>query len=449
MLTMGAAEMNAQTEYSRESNDFALNFFEKVMEVRKDSSVIVSPLGVSFVLGMLDYGAKGQTAQEINSALGTTDAEALAEWHHSLMTTLPTLDDKTELGIANAILLNSAKGFSLLPTYAEQMQTQYEALIENKDFYQQATLDFINDWGKEQTKGMIPQVLKQLNPDMVSLLMNALYFKGVWSKTFDPELTSRDRFLTADGKHEEVAMMHANDSYPYAANGLYKTVRLDYGRSSSARSYPKGLENGAYSMYVMLPEWNHTIAEVLTAMKSSDWMSAPVMTDDVHLSLPQFSSESNLDLKDILKALGMSAMFAPGQADFSGMIDLGDTDDRLFISMFKQVARIEVDENGTKAAAVTITGTETTSIPNNEFNACRPFLYAIVENSTHTICFIGQFTGKGTDASARPINVTNISRPKSDNTPATGILFDLTGRRVLTAPQTGIYIRNGKKILVR
>ena len=437
LLTVGTAEMNAQTEYSRESNDFALNFFEKVMEVRKGSSVIVSPLGVSFVLGMLDCGAKGQTAQEINSALGTTDAAALAEWHHSLMTTLPTLDDKTELGIANAILLNSAKGFSLLPTYAEQMHTQYEALIESKDFYQQTTLDFINDWGKEQTKGMIPQVLKQLNPDLVSLLMNALSFKGVWSKTFDPELTSKDYFLTADGKHEEVAMMHANDSYPYAANDLYKTVRLDYG-------------TGAYSMYVMLPEWNHTIAEVLTAMKSCDWMSAPEMTEDVHLSLPQFSSESDLNLKDILKALGMSAMFAPGQADFSGMIDLGDTDDRLFISMFKQVARIEVDENGTKAAAVTITGTETTSIPNNEFNACRPFLYAIVENSTHTICFIGQFTGKGTDASARPIKtVTGILRPQSGNTPEAGNLFDMTGRRVLTPPQKGIYIRNGRKILVK
>ena len=202
-------------------------------------------------------------------------------------------------------------------------------------------------------------------------------------------------------------------------------------------------------MYVMLPEWNHTIAEVLTAMKSSDWMSTPVMTDDVHLSLPQFSSESDLDLKDILKALGMPTMFAPGQADFSGMIDLGDTGDRLFISMFKQVARIEVDENGTKAAAVTITGTEATSIPNNDFNACRPFVYVIVENSTHTICFIGQFTGKGTDASACPINVTSISRPQSGNTPVADNLFDMTGRRVLTPPQKGLYIRNGRKILVK
>ena len=433
LLTLGTAAENAQTMLSEESNEFALNFFEKVIEARKDSSVIVSPLGVSFVLGMLDSGASGQTAHEINSGLGTNDAAALTQWHHSLMTALPTLDDKTELGIANAIVLNSAKGFSLLPAYAELMQTQYEALIESKDFSDAATLDYINNWGKEQTKGMIPQVLKRLNTSMVSLLMNVLYFKGVWSKTFDPELTSRDHFLTADGKYEDVAMMHANDSYPYAAYDLYKTVRLDYGK-------------GSYSMYVLLPEWGHTIAEVLAAMKTSDWMQAPVMTDDVHLSLPQFSSESDLNLVDILKACGISAMFDPSRADFSGMTDLSDLDENLYVELFKQVTKIEVDENGTKAAAVTIGGMAETAIPNNEFNACRPFLYVIVENVSHTICFMGQFTGKGTDASARPIN-TGISAPTAGQKPRN--IYDLQGRRLLNAPKEGIYITEGKKRMAR
>ena len=439
LLWMGAATVNAQTTLSEKPNEFALDFFEKVIEARKDSSVIVSPLGVSFVLGILDCGACGQTAQEINSALGTNDAAAMAQWHHSLMTTLPTLDDQTELGIANAIVLNSAKGFTLLPAYAEQMQTQYEALIESKDFGDAATLDYINNWGKEQTRRMIPQVLRRLSPSMVSLLMNALCFKGVWSKTFDPEMTSRDRFLTADGKYEEVAMMHANDSYPYAANDLYKTVRLDYG-------------HGSYSMYVLLPEWDHTITEVLSAMKTTtlsgtgDWMQAPVMTDDVHLSLPQFTSESDLSLVDILKACGISAMFDPSRADFSGMADLNDLDENLYVELFKQVAKIEVDENGTKAAAVTIGGMAETAIPNNEFNACRPFLYVIVENVSHTICFMGQFTGKGTDASARPIN-TGISAPTAGQKPRN--IYDLQGRRLLNAPKEGVYITDGKKRIAR
>ena len=439
LLTLGTAAVNAQATLSEKSNEFAINFFEKVIGARKDSSVIVSPLGVNFVLGMLDSGASGQTAHEINSALGTNDAATLAEWHHSLITTLPTLDDKTELGIANAIVLNSAKGYSLLPAYAEQMQTQYEALIESKDFGDAATLDYINNWGKEQTRRMIPQVLRRLNPSMVSLLINALYFKGVWSKTFDPELTSRDCFLTADGKYEEVAMMHANDSYPYAAYDLYKTVRLDYGK-------------GSYSMYVLLPEWGHTITEVLAAMKTStlsgtgDWMQAPVMTDDVHLSLPQFSSESELSLVDILKACGVSAMFDPSCADFSGMSDLSDLDENLYVELFKQVAKIEVDENGTKAAAVTIGGMAETAIPNNEFNACRPFLYVIVENVSHTICFMGQFTGKGTDASARPIN-TGISAPAADKKSRN--IYDLQGRRLEVTPKNGIYIVEGKKRMAK
>ena len=431
LLTMSLAQYAAllMPLQTSGSDNFALNFFEKVVEARGDSSVIVSPLGVSFVLGMLDGGADGQTAQEINHALGAADADALTQWHHQLMATLPTLDDKTELGIANAIVLNSAKGFTLLPTYAAQMERLYEALITSRDFGNPSTLDYINGWGKEQTKGMIPRVLKQLSPNMVSLLMNALYFKGVWSKTFDPELTARDYFLTPDGKYEEVAMMHANGAYPYAANDIYRTVRLDYG-------------NGSYSMYLMLPDWGHTIREVLAQMKETDWMSAPVMTDDVNLAIPQFTSESSLDLTDVLKALGMPTMFDPGQADFSHMADLSDLDGNLFISLFKQVARIEVDENGTKAAAVTVAGVETTAIPNNGFIANRPFLYAIVENTTSTICFMGQFTGKGPDASARPIG-SGIPSPTTDTQPES--LYDLMGRRLTAMPKGGIYIKDGKK----
>lgn len=432
-LTLGMTIVPARPEQTQVNNIFSLNFFEKVLNMKGDSSVIASPLGVSFMLGMLDNGAVGETAQEINQVMGVTDAGMLASYQQNLMMTFLTLDERAEFNVANSIVLNNSLGCSFLPAYVDKMQTKYDALIRSLDFRQPSTLDYINNWSSEKTKGRIPQLLKKLDPILLSVLMNAIYFKGIWSKTFDPKLTCKDHFIAADGTVQEISMMHSDTARAYADNGTFKTVKLDYG-------------NGSYSMYVMLPEWSHSISDVLNVMKTTDWMKAPKMADGLDVCLPQFTSESDIRLNDIIEDMGMPAMFNPVKADFSGMVDLSTLSDNLYVTLFRQKAKIEVDENGTKAVAVTVAGMEVTGMSDTSFYANRPFLYAIVENATSTICFIGQYTGVGEDVAAKGIG-TRILKPIVEQHHRG--LYNLSGSKLNAESGSGIYIKDGTKMIAK
>jgi serpin B len=423
--------VSGQTEQTQVNNDFSLNLFEKVISLKGDSSVVVSPLGVNFMLGMLDNGATGQTAEEINKTLGVSDASILASYHQNMMTTYRALDPKTEFGIANCIILNQTKGYSFLPAYVDSMQTKYNALIRFMNFNESSTLDYINHWSSEKTKGMIPQILGNLNPNLVWVLMNSIYFKGIWSTLFDPNFTSNGQFLAADGSKQIVKMMSSEVAREYAENDTYQILKLDYG-------------NKSYSMYFILPQKGCSLLDVISAMKKTDWIKTPKMTQRLGVGLPKFTTESFIDLSGIIKGMGMPTMFDPAKADFSDMMDFSKLADNLYVDMFLQKAKIEVDENGTKAAATTVTG-GTTGLMEHYFYANHPFLYAIVENATSTICFIGQYTGigaasteDGTDGIVNPIEEIHQKG-----------LYDISGRKLNAVPSKGLYIMDGKKMIAK
>ena len=410
-----------EQELINSNNDFAFNLFRKA---RGDKSKILSPLSITFALGMLNNGADGETLKEINQTLGFGEAgaDAINAFCQKMLKESNTLDEKTKALIANTIFMNEGMGYHLQEGFMDKVNTYYDAQPQNRDFNDGETMDVINQWASDHTMGMIPEVLKEdsFNPDAVSYLLNALYFKGIWSSPFKKEATQDEPF----GGGDEVPMMHNfREGLLYAENDLYQAVRLPYG-------------NGAYRMDVFLPREDKTVGEVLETLSGDNWQPEYENTG-VDLKLPRFETDTNQDLEGVMAELGMPKAFSI-DAEFPYFCN-GNP----YIGKMFQVAKIKLDEEGTEAAAVTVIEM-TESIPQRaDFHANRPFLYIISEQSTGAIFFIGQYTG-GVTADIRTDIVGTKSEPK---TGANNLIYNLSGQRLSQEPVRGLYIKNGKVMI--
>ena len=404
------------------NNDFAFNLFRKA---RGEKSKILSPLSITFALGMLNNSAEGQTLQEINQTLGFGEAgaDAINAFCQKMLKESNTLDEKTKALIANTIFVNEGCGYRLQEGFVDKVNTYYDAQPQNRDFYDGETMDVINQWASDHTMGMIPKVLneKTFKPYSISYLLNALYFKGIWSSPFRKENTQDEPF----GGGDEVPMMHMEKSIGYAENDLYQTVRLPYG-------------NGAYRMDIFLPREDKTVGEVLETLSGSNWQQKYQNTL-IDLKLPRFETSTNQPLVQVMAELGMPTAFTE-EAEFPYFCNAP-----CCISDMFQVAKIKLDEEGTEAAAVTVIGVETTSMPPvpTSFHANRPFLYIISEQSTSAIFFIGQYTGSVT-ADIRSSIIGTKAEPRTD---ANNLIYNLSGQRMSQEPARGLYIKNGKVMM--
>ena len=413
-----------EQELINSNNDFAFNLFRKA---RGDKSKILSPLSITFALGMLNNGADGQTLKEINQTLGFGEAgaDAINAFCQKMLKESNTLDEKTKALIANTIFVNEGCGYRLQEGFIDKANTFYDAQPQNRDFNDGETMDVINQWASDHTEGMIPTVLDTLTyrPDNVSYLLNALYFKGIWSSPFRKENTQDEPF----GGGDDVPMMHQEKSVRYAENDFYQAVRLPYG-------------NGAYRMDIFLPREDKTVGEVLESLNGSNWQPKYEYRS-VDLKLPRFETDTNQGLIEIMSDLGMPSAFSVFNAEFPYFCNVP-----IFISQMFQVAKIKLDEEGTEAAAVTVIGEATSGMPPvpKPFHANRPFLYIISEQSTGAIFFIGQYTG-GVTADIRTGIVATKADPKlaGNNQP-----YNLAGQKV-NASYKGIVIQNGKKYIIK
>lgn len=370
----------AQQTQVENSNEFAWKFFKEVSK-GEQQDVFVSPLSVTYALGMLANGAVGDTQKEILEGLEFRSGKVddINSLCHQLMIESPKLDKSTKVSIANAVVANKNK--PLQPDFKNVVEKQYQALVTNQDFSSPATLSFINLWASELTHGMVPQLLDRVHPDAVTYLLNALYFKGIWYRQFDKKRTQQESFTQADGKKLTVKMMHQKERFFAAENDNYQTVVLPYG-------------NGSYEMVVLLPREGKDLSSLLQTMDAKKWKDnlKKTYSSEVDLKLPRFTSAYTRELNDVLKLLGMNTMFERGKADLTKMSKA-----KAFVSMVLQKAKIEVDEEGSKAAAVTVVETLDAAAPPSRpimFHANRPFMYAIVEHSTGTIFFMGTYQGK-------------------------------------------------------
>ena len=404
------------------NNDFAFNLFRKA---RGEKSKILSPLSITFALGMLNNSAEGQTLQEINQTLGFGEAgaDAINTFCQKMLKESNTLDEKTKALIANTIFVNEGCGYHLQEGFVDKVNTYYDAQPQNRDFYDGETMDVINQWANDHTMGMIPTVLDSLtfDPTAVSYLLNALYFKGIWSSPFRKENTQDEPF----GGGEEVPMMHQEKSIRYAENDLYQAVRLPYG-------------NGAYRMDIFLPREDKTVGEVLETLNGSNWQPKYQYTV-LDLKLPRFETSTQQGLVDVMSELGMPKAFTLF-AEFPYFCNYP-----CYISNMFQVAKIKLDEEGTEAAAVTVIGETASGIPPQPvpFHANRPFLYVISEQSTGAIFFIGQYTGSVT-ADIRSSIIGTKAEPRTD---ANNLIYNLSGQRMSQEPARGLYIKNGKVMI--
>lgn len=405
------------------NNDFAFNLFR---EARIDTSCVLSPLSITYALGMLNNGADGQTLKEINQTLGFGEAgaDAINAFCQKMLKEANTLDDRTKALIANTIFVNEGLGYRLQEGFIDKANTYYDAQPQNRDFNDGETMDVINQWANDHTMGMIPKVLNEdtFHPDVVSYLLNALYFKGMWSDPFRKDMTRNESF----GGGEEVPMMHkTGQEFQYTENDLYQAVVLPYG-------------NGAYQMTVFLPHEDKTVGEVLETLNGSNWQFKGSW-EEVDLKLPRFETETFQPLVDTMKDLGMPSAFTLA-AEFPWFCNTP-----VYISNMFQVAKIKLDEEGTEAAAVTVIETPEAAMPEEpkRFHANRPFLYIISEQSTGAIFFIGQFTG-GVTADVR----SGIVGTKSESKTASNHqIYNLSGQRLSKEPARGLYIKNGKVMI--
>jgi serine protease inhibitor len=360
-------------------NAFGLELFKKIREESDKENLMISPLSVSVALAMAYNGAEGDTKTEMEETLklnGLTTEQINASYQ-KLIDALQSLDEKVVFEIANAIFY--AEGFSVKPDFLDINQTIYDAEVEGLNFISKLAVEIINDWVAEKTHDKIEKIIDQLSPLDRMVLLNAIYFYGTWTNAFDEEGTHNLIFNRKDGTKPEIAMMSKLEKLPYASNNLFKAVKMPYGI-------------GQYNMVILLPVGGNDSQDIIDALSITNWkswMESFEITDRVSITMPRFKYAFEISLNDVLKQLGMPKAFIPGIADFSGI-----SDENLYISEAIHKSYIDVNETGTEAAAVTALVFAVTSVgdepPVIPFYVDRPFVYAITENDTGAILFIGE-----------------------------------------------------------
>lgn len=380
-------QLNETQKQMRDSNnEFAWRLFQTMQEEQGDGSTVLSPISVTYLLGMLNAGAAGTTRDEITTALGFgDDPNAVNEFCKKIIEEAPDVDPAATVKIANCIDVNSAKGLSLLRQYVDDMQKYYHAQIEALDFNKSSTLDKINNWCSNNTDHMIPSILDKINPDAAMYLLNAIYFNADWTEKFDVNDTRNSSFTRVDGSIATLPLMHRKAVALCCESNLCSMLCIPFG-------------SGGYSMYIMLPAEGKTInglVQEMTQQTLTYHLNHGNMTaHEIDILIPKFEIFSEFDLNEILKRMGIQSAFTTN-ADFSNM-----SNSDLYVSKIKQKAKIEVNEDGAKASAVTIAEKLFTSMggtyeyEKSDFHATRPFLYLILEESTRSIFFIGTYCGE-------------------------------------------------------
>jgi len=371
----------AQSEMVEEGNIFAFDLLKAVSQNKEfvGKDFMVSPLSISFVLGALDNGATGQTSEEILDVLGFEGRtiEDINEYSRNILHGCTEVDNLVDVEFANAVVVK--EGYDFKDGFRNALENYYDAFVRSMKFDDEA-IDAINDWCKEQTKGLIPEIIDKIPENARLFALNSIYFKGAWEYKFEKEDTKKESFTSIDGSSSKTWMMHMEGWLDYSSNDTWSTVRLPYG-------------NGSYSMYVLLPHEGISVDAVMEGLDGKTWEIEKnrMRSCKVDLKLPRFETASDINLIDIMISLGMERAFYPDMAEFG---DMFENESGIFLGILKQKSMIIVNEEGTEAAGVTLGGSMVTGFMPTEnkpqtFHADRPFVYLIQEKSSNAIFFIG------------------------------------------------------------
>ena len=377
-LTVLAAVPGDQEKLVSANTGFAFDLLKQITRVQPGTNVFISPFSVSSVLQMVGNGAAGETKVEMQRVLKTAGLPA-DTLNAACKDLNQSLNSQTNviLNLANAIWYK--KEFHLKPGFISVNQHFFQADLAGVDFTKPESAQTINDWADRSTRGKIKQVVQwPFDPATRVILANAIYFKGKWDRPFDKQATQNHGFHALPGvTPEQVPTMWQHGRFNYQQGDGFQAVRLSYA-------------GGHLQMYLFLPDTNSSPAKLLADLNADTWRDKILpqfRNRKGTLALPRFKMEYEAVLNDPLEALGMKLAFT-GNADFSAMAG-----EPLFVSEVKQKSFVEVNEEGTEAAAVTTVKVVATAAPRPEelfeMIVDRPFLFVIADDQTKSVLFLG------------------------------------------------------------
>jgi serpin B len=367
------------TRLAAANTRFGFKLYSELVRQSAEKNIFISPSSISLCLAMAYNGADAETRQAMARVLETQamSLDELNRTYRELKMVLENADAKVQLQIANSLW--AREGLMFKPDFIQRTKDYFNAQVTALNFDDPAAPATLNWWVSEKTHGKIDKIVDQIDAQAILFLINAIYFKGVWAKEFDKAKTKPDNFTLLHGT-KQVPMMSQSGNYQYLETKDFQAVSLPYG-------------GGRFSFYVFLPSSSLSFGAFEKSLTEANWQQwmEQFRAMDGDISLPRFRVEYEAMLNDALKALGMGMAFDEGRANFSGMIQTQGQN--VYISRVKHKTFVEVNEEGTEAAAVTSTEMHMTAlaVPHQRFNMVvdRPFFCAIRDNTTGAVLFIG------------------------------------------------------------
>ncbi len=378
-LGAAAAALPPEEEKLASANSgFAFALLKQIVKEQPGTNIFISPYSAGTVLKMIGNGAAGKTKEEMEHVLGTSGmtAQSLNRACKEMDESVRSAQSNVVLTLANSIWYRP--GVELRPEFASVNQDFYGATLSALDFTDPRSAGAMNRWAEEATQGRIKTIIEPPIPGSFQVfLANAIYFKGTWLLQFDQKQTSERPFYLSGGGQKPAPMMRQKARFSYQGASGFQAVRLPYA-------------GDRLGMYVLLPATNSSIEKLLLGLDGRAWQANVLPKFEQRegtLVLPRFKLEYGVQLKKPLQALGLRLAFER-DADFSAM-----SATPLFLDEVKQKAFVEVSEEGTEAAAVTLGGIRNTAVRETqkpfEMVADRPFLFVIEDSQAKAILFVG------------------------------------------------------------
>ncbi len=367
----------------RQDNRLGVELFQELFRAEPEKNLFISPTSIAMALAMTWNGADGATRDAMALTLGF---EGVAEpdvnkANRFLLESLRSADEDVQLEVANSIW--GREGIPFSDEFKKTNSLYYGAKTTDLDFTDPGAVKVINDWVGEKTHERIDKIVDRISAEDVMFLINAVYFKGRWTAEFDKKLTQDQDFHLADGSVKSHPMMRREDKYRYLKTDDLQAIRLPYGEDR-------------FALYVFLPRSEQSLAEFVGQLtpETLDDRLMQMHRRKGEIVLPKFKHEYEQNLNTVLGALGMDIAFDPGRADFYRMLD-SPIDMAFYISEVLHKTFVEVNEEGTEAAAVTsVRMTLTAMAPEDDFQMTvdRPFFYMIRDDETGAVLFMGVVT---------------------------------------------------------
>lgn len=360
--------------------DLALKLFKASVNesIEEKKNVLISPLSILLALSMTANGADEQTKTEMEALLGGgITIEDLNEYLYAYVNSLPS-SDQYKLKIANSIWYREMNGLYVKPTFLQTTVNYYNAELYKSPF-NDTTLKDINKWVNKNTDGMIEKILDSISPDAMLYLINALVFNSKWEEKYTSNQISDDEFTNILNIRQAVEMMNSRE--------------LKYLSCPTAQGFIKPYKDNKYSFAALLPNMDVDIYDFINSLTTESLSNILNNVEDamVYAAIPKFSYDYSITMNKMLTDMGMPTAFNPLSANFKNMAEL--VGNNLHIGTVLHKTFIEVDEEGTKAAAVTGIGLETSIGPLCHYvKLDRPFVYMILDNETNLPIFIGALT---------------------------------------------------------